>query len=80
MCGLLTLKLNSLVYLLDIPIVVYVAHVNGWVMQSGMHDDVTTKSMFLRNYDDHLEVVLSTQYVWEHNLARTAQAQCPDSQ
>ena len=30
----------------------------GWVryspsaMQSGMHDDVTTKSMFLRNYDE----------------------------
>ena len=24
-------------------------------MQSGMHDDVTTKSMFLRNYDDHFD-------------------------
>ena len=69
-----------------IPIVVYVAHANGWVrysacaMQNCMHDDVTAKSMFLRNYDDHFEVVLSTQYVWKHNLARTAQAQCPDSQ
>ena len=27
----------------------------------GMHDDVTTKSMFLRNYDEHSNVVLSTQ-------------------
>ena len=44
-----------------------VAHVNGWVryspcaMQSGMHDDVTTKSIFLRKYDEHFDVVLSTQ-------------------
>ena len=49
------------------PIIVYVAHANGWVryspcaMQSGMHDDITTKSMFLRNYDEHVDVVLSTQ-------------------
>ena len=75
------IEIYSLVYL-----VVYVAHANGRViysacaMQTSMHDDVTAKSMFLRNYDDHLEVVLSTQYVWEHNLARTTQAQCPDSQ
>ena len=27
-----------------------------------MHDDVSTKSMFLRNYDNHFDVVLSTKY------------------
>ena len=55
------------VHLWNTPIVVYVPHANGWVryspcaMQSGMHDDVATKSMFLRNYDEHFDVVLSTQ-------------------
>ena len=61
------IEIYTLVHLLNTPIVVYVAHVNGWVryspcaMQSGMHDDVTTKSIFLRNYDEHFDVVLSTQ-------------------
>ena len=45
------IEIYTLVHLLYTPIVVYVAHVNVWVrfspcaMQSGMHDDVTTKSM-----------------------------------
>ena len=61
------IEIYTLVHLLNTPIVVYVAHANGWgryspcAMQSGMHDDVTTKSMFLRNYDEHFDVVLTTQ-------------------
>ena len=61
------IEIYTLVHLLNTSIVVYVAHANGRVryspcaMQSGMHDDVTTKSMLLRNYDEHFDVVLSTQ-------------------
>ena len=62
------IEIYTLLHLLNTPIVVSAPHANGWVryspcaMQIGMHDeDVTTKSMFLRNYHDHFDVVLSTQ-------------------
>ena len=61
------IEIYTLLHLLNTPIVVSAPHANGWVryfpcaMQIGMHDeDVTTKSMFLRNHD-HFDVVLSTQ-------------------